>query len=115
MKTRSEIGKDVRRLEIISFLFMAVGVVAVLVMGWGTLGVIGVLVIFLAVSWFSFTRIQKAACEYCGCTDVFEKTAGFTSGVRPVCPECHKKLKANVPMDELMKRAEQKAEKKRSS
>ena len=101
MKTRNEFAKLIRRIEIFSLLFMILGAGTSIIMGWGVLGLLIVVVIYLILTAYTYTLMKKCKCEKCGHVEIFEKSHGITVGVLSHCPECNTKLKDNVPVNEL--------------
>lgn len=96
MKTRQEYAKLIRKLEILSTIFMTVGFLLSLIMNWGIYGIIFVVLIFLIFNIFSYRFMKICRCEYCNSIDIFTKKFGFTNGIKSHCPACHKKIKNTI-------------------
>lgn len=101
-KTRRQVMKKVRILEIIAPAILVVLALIISFFNLGTLYIVADIVIYIGISTYSYTLIKKCRCEHCGCRDVFEKKMGFvTTGVYDRCPKCGKKLANDKPLDRI--------------
>lgn len=96
MKSRKEYVKKIRRLEILSSLFMILGTFISIVFHFKIFGLITIVVIFILFNIYIYSLMKQIRCRDCDNVDIFEKKFGFTYGIKSHCPRCNHKLKDKV-------------------
>lgn len=98
MMSRNDYAKRIRHLEIFSSLFMIIGTLVTLYLGFGLYALLLILVIYVITQVVNYRLMKKCRCPKCGNVDVFTKHLGFTTGVKEQCPNCHCQLHPDQKM-----------------
>lgn len=92
MKSREIYISLIKKLEILSSVFLVVMLILSLVMKWGLAGIVSGIIIYILISIYTYSIIKKCACPSCGNTEIFIRKKGMIVGVEERCPRCHKRL-----------------------
>lgn len=98
MKTRRQIAQMTGRMEAITMLLLPVGFGISIFMGWGWIGLIAVVLIYVILNMGIYRYMSKAKCERCGHVDIFTHRSGLVTGCLDICPNCHHRLELDRPM-----------------